>query len=98
LCYKYRLHASADHNPLPPSSLPLQDFLSLYLQHQFDYSLVIVAMSNKDNDGSAAHDEKQEHDAPDETYNQQTLGEAGVWTATVAEAQAANIRSPSARL
>lgn len=48
-------------------------------------------MSNKgDNEGTTAHDEKLEHNVPDETYNEQTLGEAGVWTATLAEAQAAN--------
>lgn len=52
-------------------------------------------MTNKDNEGSAAHDEKQENGEPDETYNQQTLGEAGVWTATLAEAQAANAHEHS---
>ena len=51
-------------------------------------------MSNKDN-SSPAHDEKQEHDIPDESYSLQTLGEAGVWTATLAEAQAANAHEHS---
>jgi SP family general alpha glucoside:H+ symporter-like MFS transporter len=52
-------------------------------------------MSNKDKEGSAAHDEKQENDVADDTYNQPTLGEAGVWTATLAEAQAANAHEHS---
>jgi SP family general alpha glucoside:H+ symporter-like MFS transporter len=52
-------------------------------------------MSNKDNEGSTAHDEKKDDGGPDEVYSQQTLGEAGVWTATVAEAQAANAHEHS---
>jgi SP family general alpha glucoside:H+ symporter-like MFS transporter len=52
-------------------------------------------MSKHDDGGSTVHDEKKDHDASYGDYNQQTLGEAGVWTATMAEAQAANAHEHS---